>query len=177
MSTKNPAKDVKPMAFVNTAREYRAAADALLTVSEQMAKEGSHTKFTDPIYFLYFHTIELALKGYLRASGVSMIGKKRRTHELLKLYEECRQLGLVVGPDDRFDIRNVIDLLETSNEFQGLRYFSLKSRTLPDLAWTRTAVGLLVTTVESEVLQRFPGSNVPGPAARVNMIFSKASPK
>jgi len=67
---------------------------------------------------------ELALKAFLRTADVPIVaGGKRRHHHITELYEECRGLGLKIGPDDALDIRNVVALLEGANEEQGLRYF------------------------------------------------------
>lgn len=174
MVTSNTVVDAHPMAFVNMAREYYAAANALLESSEQRPKKANRqSEFSDPIYFLYFHTIELALKAYLRSHDLPILGTPRMSHELLKLYEECRALGLIIGPDDRFDIRNIVDLLGSSNEFQGLRYFNLQQRSLPGLDWTRKTVGALVEVVEARVEQAFPDSNIPGPAVKADFIFTR----
>ena len=52
-----------PMAFLNMARKYQKAASRLLdsVATEQM--EGPQVALADPIYFLYFQTVELALQG------------------------------------------------------------------------------------------------------------------
>jgi hypothetical protein len=173
MTMINTAVDPHPMAFVNMANEYCAAANALLELSEQRPKKvNRQSEFNDPTYFLYFHTIELALKAYLRSHDLPILGTPRMNHELLKLYEECRSLGLGIGPDDRVDIRNIVGLLESSNEFQGLRYFNLQQRSLPGLDWTRETVGALLEEVAARVEQVFPGSNIPGPAVKADFIFT-----
>jgi hypothetical protein len=68
----------------------------------------------------------------------------------MDLYEECRALGLTIGPDNRFRIRNVVVLLERANENQGLRYFELKG------SWTRDVVEKLklMRAVEPTVNER-----------------------
>jgi hypothetical protein len=172
MVKKSTGSDAHPRAFVNMANEYYVAANALFELSERRPKKvNRQSEFSDPMYFLYFHTIELALKAYLLSQDVPIAGTyRRRGHPVLKLYEECRELGLIVGPDDHFDIRNIVDLL--GNEFQSFRYFSIQSRELPALAWTRKAVAALLDVVAACVEQRFPGSNIPGPAVKADIIFS-----
>ena len=172
MAKKNTGPDAHPRAFVNMANEYYTAANTLLELSEQRSKKvNRQSEFSDPIYFLYCHAIELALKAYLLSQKVPIAGTyRRRGHPVLKLYEECRELGLIVGPDDRVEIGNIVDLLDT--ELQSFRYFSIQSRELPALAWTRKAVGALLDVVAACVEQRFPGSNIPGPAVKADIIFS-----
>jgi hypothetical protein len=58
------------------------------------------------------------------------------------------------------------------SEFQSFRYFSIQSRALPALAWTRKAVGALLDVVAAYVEQRFPGSSIPGLAVKADIIFS-----
>ena len=121
-----PAADAHAISFFGFAREYQNAANLLY---------DSDKTLLDPIYFLYFHAIELALKAFLRAANIPIVAdRKRKHHNLTKLYEECRTLGLTIGPDDRFDIRNVVVLLEGANEDQGLRYFNMKSHSAPELS-------------------------------------------
>jgi hypothetical protein len=167
----NRSQDARPIAFVNMARRYYEAASVLV----RAAKDAPPIS-TDPTYFLFLHAIELALKGYLRAHDVPILGTTWETHDLPKLYEKCQAMGLVVGPDDRVDISNIVNLLDSSNEFQGLRYFNIKSRVLPNLDWTSRTVGDLIGVVAAEVEKRFPGSSIPGPAVRANMTVTTTMP-
>ena len=77
--------DVSGVAFFNFAREYQSAANQLL---------DSRPCLSNPIYFLYFHTVELALKAFLRSLNIPILGTERQNHNLTKLYEECRSLEL-----------------------------------------------------------------------------------
>ena len=55
-----------------------------------------------PLYFLYFHTREMAFKAFLRFYNVPTLElKDKKGHQLGKLYEDCRDLGLKLGPEDR----------------------------------------------------------------------------
>jgi hypothetical protein len=113
-----PITDAYAMAFFNRSREYQSAAD-------QLAAPGSSCA-SDPINQLYFHAEELTLKAYLRANGLAILGTNRQSHELVKLYEECRSLGLTIDPTDRLDVENIVNLLGAANEDHGFRYFNLK---------------------------------------------------
>lgn len=125
----SPPKDVHANAFLNRALEYHDAAKELFAVSERRPKIHGVRALSDPLNFLYFHTVELALKAFLRAHNHRPWG-----HKLTKLYEECRTLGLLIGQDDRFTIGNIVSLLQSGNKDQGFRYFNLKSATTADLA-------------------------------------------
>ena len=54
--------------------------------------------FNEPIYYLYCHTMELAMKGYLRAKGMSEKELSRHPfgHSLLNLWQACLKRQLVM---------------------------------------------------------------------------------
>jgi hypothetical protein len=99
MVKKYTESDAHPRAFVNIANEYYTAANTSFGLSEQPPKKvNRQSEFSNPIYFLYFHAMELALKAYLVAQKVQIAGThRRRGHPVKDLYEECRRLGLIVG--------------------------------------------------------------------------------
>jgi len=76
--------------------------------------------------FLYFHTVELTLKAFLRSHSLPIV-TERKNHSLTKRFEECLSLGPKIGQADRVGIGNIVTLLEKENEDQGFRYFNLKS--------------------------------------------------
>jgi HEPN domain-containing protein len=143
MAKKKTALDGHAMSILDMARQYHEAAEELFAAGERRASAGGQRAITALTYFLYFHTMELAFKAYLRAYDRPI----PKTHELTKLYEECRTLGLVIGLDDRISIGNIVNLLESGNEYQGFRYFNLNPTSQPDLAWTREVGDALMRKV------------------------------
>lgn len=160
--------DVSAMAFFNFAREYHSAASHLF---------DSRSSLRNPIYFLYFHTVELALKAFLRSCDIRILGTGRQTHSLTKLYEESRSLGLRLGPGDRFGIVNIVSLLEAGNEYQGFRYFNCKSGSLPSLPWTREVVDQLMLSVQTHVEGCSKLETAPAGPAKLTIIYGKPAPK
>jgi hypothetical protein len=71
-------------AFLNTAQQYHLAATTLLPLYQQAES---------PLYFLFTHVIELALKAYLRSHGLSP-PRRQEGHALQKLFEQCQRKGL-----------------------------------------------------------------------------------
>jgi hypothetical protein len=166
--------DVHAMAFLNEARAFHKAANTLHAAYEQAEPEGRRSPLSsDPVYFNYFHTVELALKSFLRFHDLAILGTKRQSHKLTELYDECRDLGLRIGPDDRFTIGNVVSLLTSGNEYQGFRYFNLDVRPRPELPWTREVVDALIEAVAADVDDHLP----PGPAATFDLIVGKPRPQ
>lgn len=151
--------DVSAAAMLNDAREFHEAADGLLDSKPHLSR---------PINALYFHTVELALKAYLRAHYI-----KRWGHEIAKLYKECRSLGLTMGPDDQVGLGSLVSVLEAGNEDMGFRYFTLKGGGSPELGWTREAVGHLVSVVAAFVESKIT-TTAPGPPVKI--IFTVGKP-
>jgi len=146
-----PKADETAMAFLNRARDYADAANELFAVSETRPRvHPEHRPLSSPLSLLYFHTVELGLEAFLRAHDSPIEGTSRRSHDLTKLYEECRKLGLVVDRDDSVALGKIVTLLE-SGDRQGFRYFSSGSAVTADLAWTREFVEHFMVVIAREV--------------------------
>jgi len=130
------------MAFFSRAGDFFSAAEALF---EAESGPKATSKWVYPIYFCYSHAVELALKAFFRSHNPEV----EFGHSLKNLYEDCAALGLILGPNDRTQIGNVVTLLDSGNQESGFRYFM--GPHLPDLAWTREVVGRLIEAVEPEV--------------------------
>src|SRR2546430_5059234 len=128
------------MAFLNFARQYQKAAARLLADVEQESKVGSQVPLSDPIYFLYFQTVELALKAFLRFHGEAVPTKGQAGHDIVELHRRCHFLGLRLNVDPD-GLQSIVNLLASGHEDQGFRYFNLNSGgAIPDLPWTRDVV-------------------------------------
>ena len=164
------AKDeIDAMAFINLAIEYKSAADQLYALRHDRPGMGS-----EPVYFLYFHSIELALKGHLRTLGWPTPRlKEKMRHQVNKLLTECN-LPLTRDTEIHRSIRSVLSLLECANGSETLRYFDLKSRGLPDLDWTREVADVVLRLARTYVVgMDDPHAEVPGVAMKLDMIVSK----
>jgi HEPN domain len=137
--------DAHAMAFFFRAREFFSAAEELFASENRPTAPNA---WMNPIYFAYSHAMELALKAFLRSHNPEV----KFGHKLTDLHKECRALGLVIGPDDRTQICNIVALLDSGNEESGFRYI-MGSGPIPGLAWTREVVGRLIEAVEPHVMQ------------------------
>ena len=170
MPTKKPQQAVYPKAFLNMARDYADAANELFMIAEARPKiQGRHLPLSSPLYLLYSHAAELALKAFLQAKNVPT----PKTHGLAKFYAESRDLGLVIGPQDRFQIGNIVSLLDSGNKDHGFRYFNLESCTTPDLSWVREVIPELIRAVEPHVQAHTDTA----PGAKMILTFGKPVPK
>src|SRR3989442_11277472 len=151
--------NVSAMALLNYARQYHEAAEILFD-----NKPG----LTRVINFLYFHTVELLLKSYLKASG-----KKASGHSIAALHKEAQRLGLKIQ-HDQLGLQNIVGLLESGNKGSAFRYFTLKSGNEPDLNWTREIVKELMDIVKPFVESKFDTSSAGVP---VKLMIKWSKPK
>jgi hypothetical protein len=135
------AVEVHAVAYITTARAFFSAAARLLNPKDA---------FDKPVNFLHAHAMEMAFKAYLRTKDV-MVVKNFKTHSLSTLCDECQAHGLVVGPDDKTDLGNVVGILDHMKEAEGLRYFNPELSILPDPTWAHGTIGQLLTVVAAHV--------------------------
>jgi len=147
-------------AFLNTAQQYHSAARALLPLREQVES---------PLYFLFAHAIELALKAYLRSCGLST-PRGQQGHALLDLLEACHRNGLRVG----VDLPGVIRLLELEHGRHGFRYFIFEGIGRPSIDHLREVVDDLMRVIGEEVAKR--PSTTP-PAAVLKFVVGRPEKK
>jgi HEPN domain-containing protein len=158
---------MKAMAFLNRARQYQKAASRLLDSVQSETEEGNLVPLSDPIYFLFFHTVELALKAVLRFHGET-VPRGRAGHDIVELHRRCHALGLRLKGDP-YDLQNIVGLLASGNNDHGFRYWSLSSGAIPDLSWTRDVVNALIQVVREQVDNDAP----PGPVVKLQIIVGK----
>jgi hypothetical protein len=174
MARLRPPESISAREFWGKTRSYREAADTLVAVAESRPERGRGI-LSDPINYLYVHTIELALKAFLRAHGRSMPRKIWTAHKLTPLYEECARRGLVVAPDNR-GIAEIVRNLDSGNAGHGFRYFVPGSAQEPAVAWTRDVVAALLRAVEPAVLRSAPPPTGPE-SIRATVTLGKPEPK
>ncbi len=164
--SKKSVPEVSSLAFLNMAREYYEAAEVLFAERERRVSTGGQRKGDGPIYFLYYHAMELALKAYRSAHLPNEM-----THSLKYLYEEYQKLGLVI--ESQVNMQNLINLLQSGEEHTRFRYFSLESASQPDLAWVREGIDSLTRTVSNRLDSLFPPNTQPKRVVKVTVTFSK----
>jgi|SRR5580692_6523307 hypothetical protein len=151
------------------ANSYKMAAERVLGI---MRTERLPLK--DPIYFLYAHAAELALKALLLAHSLPIPTSPKKGHEIGEIFEACCGHKLV-EPDPYFELHNLVVLLGGGNEGQRYRYAGRNKRTRPDLDWVREAVGQLVRMVEPHVTEWTKDNPSPPPGRGI--IFGKPTYK
>jgi hypothetical protein len=157
-SVKTTHEEVSAMAFITYAIEFQKEADKLYGLRDESAPASN------PLYHLLFHTVELALKGYLRVNGwmTEDLARRDMGHYLGNLYRKCGKLTLGLAEDESRSIEAVISLLDQGNENQGLRYFTPTGRGLSEITWTWEVVHAIVRAAQEAVLAAGPSALTPG---------------
>lgn len=109
-------------------------------------------RFEMPIYYLYCHSMELAMKAFLRAKGASdkELRARRIGHSLAKLWEICLAQHHGFDLPTRLTLNAIIPLLDgyaTNFEF---RYVKTGLKTLPTLREVRDACARLIAAARPE---------------------------
>lgn len=154
------------MAVFEKATAYRSAADKLLQV---MKSPGNSLPLRDPIYFLYHHATELALKACLLTHDLHKAG-----HDIGALFELCRTHKILGLNDVHFELHNLIVLLEGGNSRNRYRYAVVNNSVAPALPWVQETVGQLFEAVEPQVIAWATNSVLPAPSTNW-LCFGKPS--
>lgn len=105
-----------PIALFNYAHSY---AQSAVTLEE---KQTDATHWDAPIYFLYFHAIELYLKAFLVALGYDLDDlKKKHGHKVKPLAVMCQHQGVHFS----LDAQEVIYLMTETDNVISSRYIRL----------------------------------------------------
>ncbi len=160
MATLKERVDETPAeAFLSTAQQYHLAAATLLPL---------YQRAESPLYFLFAHAIELALKAYLRSRGLSA-PRGQRGHALQGLFEQCQRKGLQVAATCGM----LIHLSgKSENKQHGFRYFVFEPKGRPDINYLREVVDELMGVVEEEVHKK-PTKGLSGAAPKVSQWASQ----
>jgi hypothetical protein len=139
---------------IDLACQYKNAADLLYN---QFHSSTNQKPIREPIYYLYHHAVELALKAFLYACNKPVPKTGPDAHRIDKLYEECRKTGLVVRDDHRWEVHNCIDLLMVGNQDNFYRYPAENRHPSSSPDWTRDVVTRLIDAVAERTQTGAPG--------------------
>jgi hypothetical protein len=123
--------------FLNVANAYISQADQLLDLMRDQLKTLS-AEHGLPVRHLYCHAIEMYLKAFLRAEGVTEAAirdNRKLGHRLEDLYTECKSRGLAMSSADTACFDPMLQLhLKAGHEEYQFRYFEKSFQTAdPDL--------------------------------------------
>ena len=92
MSNAKPSQipEMAPIFFLIRARQFYTAAERAF---------DPKLLWDTPVYFLFFHAIELSFKAFLRSHNITTKELwKKKGHKVSELYEECRRAWISNWP-------------------------------------------------------------------------------
>jgi hypothetical protein len=152
MSDLSTPFEVHPHAFLMGAMQFRRAAD--MVYFREPAKEWI-APVQSPVYVLYAHVIELALKGFLRSAGVptKKLATKAFGHDVAALYKRALELGLTPPADLAPHFSAVTRLTTRSNVDQAHRYWTAKNTIAPRGNWLRSVAHALADLAATRITE------------------------
>ena len=157
-------------AFLYIARNYCEAANILFDDNSTRRKNQLQL---DPIYMLYFHATEVALKAFLRHKGFKTKDLKKIGHSLTILRSKCIEMGLVSSNSFAQDLRSITSLLDSGNDEWAFRYWNPKSLNTASIDWVKKVVNKLIELMETYI----PMNKKPGNAVKVILVVSEPQPQ
>jgi hypothetical protein len=153
------------MEYFKKAVAYQLSADRLYEQIDQPIRtlplrDPRMLPLHDPIYFLYHHATELALKACLMSHNLSV----RRGHRIEALFERWRT-GRFLGADaEHREMHNLMVFLDADDNGQGYRYAGQRDIS-PQLGWVQEAIGKIIAAVEPHLETWAKNNGVTGPSA------------
>jgi HEPN domain-containing protein len=105
------------MQYFEQALAYRSSANELYDMLPGQPRTG--LPLSDPVYFLYHHAAELALRACLQADGVP---NRKGTHKIAALFAKCRRRGLLGAGDQHHEMHNLLVFLGGKSFGNEYRY-------------------------------------------------------
>jgi hypothetical protein len=138
-----------PVGFYNLAEDFYKAAILCATAREERTVR---LKFSHVPYYLHTHSIELALKAYLRTRAITEAElKKSFRHGLVDLLAKCEALGLKFRKPKR--TRELVHFLNDLTRNQAFRYFYGSTTQLPALHEMREGNERILAAVQPACLK------------------------
>jgi hypothetical protein len=147
----DPIDRAPPIAFFLSGESFLKTA---IHAHEALDAQTLKLRFEMPVYYLYGHAIELTLKAFLRAKGLTAreLSFKPWRHDLLKLWEGCFERGFTLDLPTRLEAGAVIDLLAPYAATYEFRYVQVGAQTLPTLDVVREAARALQAAAKPTVV-------------------------
>ena len=142
------------MEYFTRALAYQASAD---TLRGQLPSQ-LHLPLGDPIYYLYHHAVELALRACLKANNLRAEEKR---HNIVKLFEQCKKEKLLGVTQEHSEMHQLLVYLNVEGSGNAHRYTG--SDLVPDLDWVKEVVRQLFADVEPHLKAWGKKNGIAGP--------------
>jgi HEPN domain-containing protein len=118
------------MELFKEALAYQVSADRLYERLAPQPRIG--LPLSDPVYFLYHHAVELALKACLLSHNL----RPRKVHGVGELFERCEPRACLGIDDEHHEMHNLMVFLDGADKGMGYRYAG-RNGFVPQLEWVQ----------------------------------------
>jgi hypothetical protein len=144
--------------------EYFVSAEVVLKTWSTQTGQANY--LPNPLYYLYGHSIELAIKAFLLQSGTTDAQLRKISHGLKKCLTHAKEKGLEIPPFHRGEPYNVkyenkeskdsideVVLIYLDQMYHGKRfeYFSVEEKILVDIPLIQSFASRLIIAVASKI--------------------------
>ena len=125
-----------------------ATAKSFYKSAEKLNTGAQHMDAPLPVYYLFLHSVELALKSYLYYRGVDEDGLRRIGHNLETAWQEAVDLGLCDLCSECQKLQECIQIIGPIYGGSQLEYFYPGSTRLPIIADIHECSGRILTVLD-----------------------------
>jgi hypothetical protein len=111
-----------------------------------------------PVYYLFLHAVELALKSYLSFHGVDEDGLRKIRHNLKAAWRQSRDLGICKLCSDCRELQECIEIIGPIYRGKELEYFYPGGRRLPVIDHIRATSEEIITALDQFYSQELPAA-------------------
>jgi len=127
--------------LLDTAKSFYRSAERLNTGPQ-------HLDAPLPVYYLFLHSVELALKSYLYSQGVGENGLRKIGHDLEVAWQKAVELGICDLCSECQALQECIHIIGPIYRGNKLEYFYPGRKRLPAVEYIHKSSGRIITTLD-----------------------------
>jgi hypothetical protein len=127
--------------LLTTAKSFYKSAERLNTGPQ-------HLDAPLPVYYLFLHAVELALKSYLYSQGVDEDGLREIGHDIETAWQEARKLGICDLCSECEKLQECIQIIGPIYRGDKLEYFYPGQNRLPAVEYIHKSSGKIITVLD-----------------------------
>jgi len=125
-----------------------ATAKSFYKSAEKLNTGPQHLDAPLPVYCLFLHSVELALKSYLYSQGMAEDGLRKIGHDLETAWREAVRLGICELCDECQKLQECIQIIGPIYRGDKLEYFYPGQKRLPAVEYIHKSSGKIITVLD-----------------------------
>jgi hypothetical protein len=130
-----------------------ATAKSFYKSAERLNTGPQHLDAPLPVYYLFLHAVELALKSYLYSQGVDEGGLRKIGHDLETAWKEAVRLGICELCSECEKLQECIQIIGPIYRGNKLEYFYPGQKRLPAVEYIHKSSGRIISVLDEYYCQ------------------------